>query len=286
VKNNVLDSGHAASSVKADDDRPPTAPAGPVEARNGPAPSYPIESVGNALKLLLMFRSQQTIRAAEAGKALGVARSTAHRLLAMLAYYGFVTQDQVTRAYQAGPALVEVGLSVIGLMDIRSHARPYLVDLRDAVQETVHLAQLQGTDVLFLDSIESDRPVRVGSRVGQLMPAHVTSTGKALLAELSHDELVARYGRGRLPASTKRSITSLSRLERDLREIRARGYATSVGESEPDVSAVAAVIRDRLDRAVAALSVSAPITRLDPSGTAKIAEQAKQAARRVGATLA
>src|SRR5439155_12588696 len=155
----------------------------------GPAPSYPIESVNNALKLLLMFRDHQTIRVADAGKALGVARSTAHRLFAMLHHFGFVTQDPVTRAYQAGPALVEVGLSVVGLMDIRGHARPYLTELRDEVDETVHLAQLQGARVLFLDSVESTRPVRVGGRVGQVMHAHVTSTGQLRLAEVRVDEV-------------------------------------------------------------------------------------------------
>lgn len=254
-------------------------------APNGPAPSYPIESVSNALKLLLMFRDQRTIRVADAARALGVARSTAHRLFAMHQYFGFVTQDPVTRAYQAGPALVEVGLSVVGLMDIRGHARPHLTALRDEVDETVHLTQLQGTQVLFLDSVESTRPVRVGARVGQLMPAHVTSAGKALLAELGPDELRARYGADALAAPTALAITELAQLEQELEAVRARGYAMSFGESEAEVSAVGVAIRDRNGRAVAAISVSAPFGRLDADRAERVAPLAARTADRIGATL-
>jgi IclR family transcriptional regulator, acetate operon repressor len=284
LKNRVIVCSHRVRTMTAGEE----AIDGVAEPRvpHGPTPSYPIESVSNALTLLLMFRDRQAIRTAEAGKALGVARSTAHRLLAMLAYYDFVTQDPVTRAYRAGPALVEVGVSVVGRMDIRSHARPHLLELRDAVQETVHLAELQGTYVLFLDSIESNRQVRVGSRVGQLMPAHVTSTGKALLAELSHDELAARYAAASLTASTPLSITTLAGLERALDEVRSRGYSVSAGESETDISAVGVAVHDRLGRAVAAISVSAPINRLDSDRAEQVAQRAREAAWRIGATLA
>jgi IclR family transcriptional regulator, acetate operon repressor len=272
--------------MTAGDDGPTTPP--PVRATSpaGPAPGYPIESVSNALKLLLMFRDQQTIRVADAGKALGVARSTAHRLFAMLAYFDFVTQDPVTRAYHAGPALAEVGLAVVGHMDIRAQARSHLIELRDEVNETVHLVRLEGTTVLFLDSIESTRPVRVGSRTGQLMPAHVTSSGRALLAELPVEELRNRYGSDPLPATTEQAFNTLAELEQALDEVRANGYSTSFGESEPDISAVGVAVHDRLGRAVAAISVSAPIDRLNPQRAEQIARAAKHTADAIGATLA
>jgi DNA-binding IclR family transcriptional regulator len=272
--------------MTAGDGGPATPP--PVHATSppGPAPGYPIESVSNALKLLLMFRDQQTIRVADAGKALGVARSTAHRLFAMLAYFDFVTQDPVTRAYHAGPALAEVGLAVVGHMDIRAQSRSHLIELRDEVDETVHLVRLEGTKVLFLDSIESTRPVRVGSRTGQVMPAHVTSAGRALLAELPVDELRNRYGSDPLPATTGRTIATLTELEQALDEVRANGYSTSFGESEHDISAVGVAVHDRLGRAVGAISVSAPIDRLDPQRAEQIAEAARRAAVRIGAALA
>src|SRR5215475_12021196 len=76
-------------------------------------PAYPIASVDKALRLLMLFREQTTVRLSEASAHLGVAHSTAHRLLAMLAYHGFVRQERDTKAYVAGPALIEVGLAVV-----------------------------------------------------------------------------------------------------------------------------------------------------------------------------
>lgn len=253
---------------------------------NGPAPSYPIESVGNALKLLLMFRDHRTIRVADASKALGVARSTGHRLFAMLQFYGYVVQDPESRAYQAGPALVEVGLSVVGDMDIRGNARPHLTALRDDVDETVHLAILRGTDVIFLDSVEGTRSVRVGARIGQVMPAHVTSLGKALLAELPTDELRRLYPSKNIPGGGGAAIATRAQLEKALAEVRARGYATNFGESEADLSAIGVAIHDRLGRVRGAISVSAPGARMDESHLTDMVKPAQRAAERIGSTLA
>ena len=97
------------------------------ESETGPA--YPIASVNNALLLLLLFREQPRVRLTDACKYLGVAHSTAHRLLAMLAHHGFVQQEPVTRAYVAGPALVEVGLAVVGSLNVREQARPAMEEL-------------------------------------------------------------------------------------------------------------------------------------------------------------
>ena len=90
------------------------------------APAYPISSVDNALRLLLLFREQETVRLTEACEYLNVAHSTAHRLLAMLIHHGFVRQDPRSRAYRPGPMLVEIGLAVVQKMDIRSQVRPLL----------------------------------------------------------------------------------------------------------------------------------------------------------------
>src|SRR5215218_8429335 len=85
---------------------------------------YPIASVDNALRLVLLFGESSAVRVADAAAHLGVARSTAHRLIRMLAFHGFVRQDPSSRAYVAGRALIDVGLSVVSRMDLRAVARP------------------------------------------------------------------------------------------------------------------------------------------------------------------
>ena len=99
-------------------------------------PQYPIESVDNALKLILLLGEQQEIRLTDAGTHLGVATSTAHRLLAMLTWRGFVRQDPVTKTYGPGPALTTVAFSVLRRMDIPRLAQPILDDLVQSLGET------------------------------------------------------------------------------------------------------------------------------------------------------
>ena len=249
-------------------------------------PNYPIESVDNALKLLLLFAEQKSISVSEASRAIGVAPSTAHRLLSMLQYHEFVSQNPTTRSYEAGPSLLNLGLSVVRDMDIRRIARPFMEELRSEVGETVHLTILQGKNVLFIESVESLQALRVGDRTGISLPAHCTASGKALLAELPLERFYELFPDEQLTGITPRSLTSREALERELALVRERGYATNFEESEPDVSAISAAIHDRLARLRASLAVSAPSTRLPENLVAQIAAAAMRTAAEIGKRLA
>jgi DNA-binding IclR family transcriptional regulator len=250
-------------------------------------PNYPVESVDRALALLLLLRDRRSMSVSEASRAVGVAPSTAHRLLAALQYRGFVAQDPATKAYGPGPVLLELGLSVVRGLDIRAQARPVMEALVREVGETAHLAILRGgsSDILFIESVESDKALRVANRAGMTLPAHATAAGKALLAGLSPAELHALYPVDNLPHSRPRAHTTRAALEQELASVRARGYATNFDESEPDVSAVAAAITDRAGRTRAALTVSAPLSRLDEAQVTRIAQAVLRAAGEIGAGL-
>jgi IclR family acetate operon transcriptional repressor len=254
--------------------------------RDTERPAYPIASVDKALRLLMLFREQTRVRLSQASEHLGVAHSTAHRLLAMLTYHGFVRQEQDSRAYVAGPALVEIGLAAIRQMDIRLHARPVLEDLAASFAETAHLAILEGSSVRYLDAVESSRALRVAARTGATLPANCTASGKAMLASMPESEVIALFGDGMLPALTKRSVTRVSDLLAELREARARGYALNTEESEDGVASVAAPILGRGDNPVAALVVSAPVTRLDSESAERIAARLRYDADRLSELVA
>jgi DNA-binding IclR family transcriptional regulator len=231
------------------------------ESETGPA--YPIASVNNALLLLLLFREQPRVRLTDACKYLGVAHSTAHRLLAMLAHHGFVQQEPVTRAYIAGPALVEVGLAVVGSLNVREQARPMMEELAAETGETVHLGVLEGDQVRYVDAVESERALRVVARTGTLVPAHCTSLGKALLGQLTDQQVAELYPTSAEPfrARTDKSITTQAQLIKEVSRARARGYALNAGETEDDVGSVAVAFRDFAGRP-AAIAVAAPTSRL------------------------
>lgn len=143
----------------------------PSAPEYGAPPQYPIESVDNVLRVLLLMGERQKLRLTDVSQYLGVASSTAHRLLAMLQFRGFVRQDTVTRSYVPGPGLDNLAFGVLRRLDVRNRARPVLERLNADLQETVHLGRLEGADVHFIDSIESSRALRVGSRLGRAMAA-------------------------------------------------------------------------------------------------------------------
>lgn len=248
-----------------------------------PAPTYPIASVDNALTLLSLISERDKVRVSEAAEVLGTARSTAHRLLAMLDYHGFAIQDEVTKTYAAGPQLIKVGLSAVERLSLRRLARPVLERLCDQVTETVHLVRLFGSSVVFLDSVETSRGLRVGSRIGRFMNAHCTACGKAILAQLPHEELVRLYPSGKLEQMTPRSVATLDELEKELETIRQRGYATNFGESEDDLVAVAAAIPDLPRAERAAITVAAPSTRMNKATVKSLANAVQRGAAEIGA---
>jgi DNA-binding IclR family transcriptional regulator len=251
------------------------------------APRYPIESVHNALLLLLMFCDQELLRVTEAARTLGIAPSTAHRLLAMLQYHGFVRHDPSTRSYVPGRALVDVGLSVVREMDIRRYARPFLEQLRDELGETTHLVVLQGTQVLFVDGVESPKALRAGLMTGSSLPAHFAVSGRVLLADLPPARLRELYPQARIAATNGWPAVRRDELEAELTVVREQGYATGrgVAPEQADLCAVAAPIRSDAGATVAVLAVTAPATRADAAWADRAVAALLASAQAVSASL-
>ena len=221
-----------------------------------------LTSVDNALWLLQLIGERQALRVAEAADLLGVARSTAHRLLNALRRRDFVMQDRPNGAYRPGPALHAIGLAAISRIDIRRVARPVLEELQEQTKETASLAVLEGTTIRFVDCVESVRSVRVGNRTGVVRPAHASAVGKSILAQLPISEVERRYPDEAIPAGTPAAITDRRTLLRELEEIRAQRYALNWEESAEGVSAVAVALRDTSGAPVAALGIAAPSSRM------------------------
>ncbi|MGD1173808.1 IclR family transcriptional regulator [Mycobacterium seoulense] len=255
------------------------------DAADSLAPQYPIESVDNALKLLLLLGEQPQIRLSEATRYLGVASSTAHRLLAMLAYRGFVRQDPVSKAYLPGPSLTGVASAIFSRIDIQRTATPIMRSLAERLRETVHVGMLDGASVRFVAAVEGPAAVRVASRLGRAMPAHCTSTGKVMLAQLPEPELRQLLPDERLERITSSSIGSRTELAAELAAIRERGYAINREESEEGVASVAVPIPTRAPGLRLALNAAAPLNRLDTSRYAAVAAALVKAAKEIGDQL-
>jgi DNA-binding IclR family transcriptional regulator len=236
-----------------------------------------LSSVDNALRLLALLGERRAMRVSDAAEELGVARSTAHRLLSSLRAHGFALQDKANGAYRPGPVLTEIGLTAVGRIDIRGVARPALHELRDLTGETVSLSLLEGRNVRFVDCVEGTRSVRVGDRTGLALPAHCTAGGKALLAALTPAELSRRYADQDLAVRTESSIGSWLALIAELDAVRRAGYAVNLQEGEHGISAVATVVRDLADAPLAALAVVVPAGRFDATEAARLAPAVRDA---------
>ncbi|MFD7440237.1 IclR family transcriptional regulator [Streptomyces sp. NPDC059909] len=248
--------------------------------QTSPTPAHGLESVENALSLLLLLRKQGRVRLSEAADHLGVARSTAHRLLATLRGRGFAVQG-ADKAYRPGPALYRLGMSQRSDYELVESARPHMLWLNERLGETVHLVIRAGAEARFLHSIEGTHALRVGSRAGAVLPAHLASGGKALLAELSVAELAEIYG----AQGAGHPDTDPETLHRRLGAVRRRGYAVNIGETERGVSAVGAAVHEPGGRAVAAITVSAPSLRFTRARLDEAAAVLREAVHRMEAAF-
>lgn len=249
-------------------------------------PPYALSSVDNALLLLQMLRDQGAVRVADAAEELGIARSTAHRLLSMLVYRDFAVQDS-GRNYVPGPALAADRLSGSVNQQLRKVVHPHLDTLCERVGETTNLMVRVGTQCRFLASVESPQVLHVGDRRGTILSAHACSGGKALLAELEGSQLEQLYRRA--DQDTSLEDAQWNGLLRELRAVRKQGYAVNKEKTETGVYAVGAAVHDAAGAGVAALSISAPVARFAsarvPEWVAELQATAARAEEDLRATL-
>lgn len=224
-------------------------------------PAYLINSVDHALRIAAMLQLEGELTVSEVAERLGVARSTAHRLLAMLVYRDFAVQDE-RRVYRAGPVLELAAHSPSLASRLRATALPHMHRLVGVLDESVNLAVRTGATVRFIASVECFQTLRIGSREGMVFPAHHTTAGLLLLAELTGDELDAVYPAERY-ADHPADRPDLTRLRAELSRVRRNGFALNQGRSERGVVALGVPVRSPDGTALAGLSVSMPSGRYD-----------------------
>jgi DNA-binding IclR family transcriptional regulator len=221
-----------------------------------------VPAVGRALDILELFLDHPQLSARDVSERLDLPRTTVHELLVTLvarAYLISVPGQPVQ--YRLGMPLFQLGAAFAGRLDLVREAESVARDIAAACNEAVHVAVLDGADVIYLVKVDSTHPVRMVSAVGRRLPAHCTAVGKVLLSELDRAGLDAVLGKGTLPGMAPDSITDPDRLRAHLYDVRAGGVAVDVGESDSAMRCVAAAVRDHSGVAVAAMSVSAPIIR-------------------------
>ena len=239
-------------------------------------------AVSRAFAVLeLLALADAPVRLSTIAERLAMQKSTVHRILATLSGLGYVQQEPRTGCYQASLRLWELGSGLAAQHPVKRAAAAFLQQLHQSTRETVSLTILSGDDVLYLDKLLSPRPMRFSSRIGSRVPAPLTAGGKAMLAYEPDARALIRRARERI--EEKRQV-SIDALMRELDEVRRSGFATS--SFRAGVVSFGVAIMGRDGRAAAALSVSAPESRLTKAKREAIVEQllgtCAQIAERVG----
>jgi DNA-binding IclR family transcriptional regulator len=246
-------------------------------------PTYAIASVDHALRLAVILQLEGPMTVSEAARRLGVARSTAHRLLSMLVYRDFAVQ-WADRSYRAGPVLELASQANSDLGALRTAAIGPLRQLVETLDETANLSVCMGTTCRFLLSVEGSQALRVTSREGMVFPAHQVTGGLIALAALSDEQVESLYAPDRY-AGAPEGRPDMARLFEDLRAVRRAGIAVNVERSERGVAAVGVAVKGPDGDTVAAVAASMPTVRHEPGQVGGIVAALETAAKGISDRL-
>lgn len=243
-------------------------------------------SLSKALNMLNhVCTSPVPLRFAELVDLSELPKATAHRQLNTLLEHGLVRFDEHKQAYYPGYGLLALAHRTWANLDIRDVAATPMRDLWSSTQETIHLAVLDGADVIYIDKLESPKSLRLYSAVGKKGPIYCTGVGKAMLAFMPADKQPAVIDAQAFFKHTEHTLTSPNALKANLELIRETGISLDLEEHEMGIKCAAAPIFNSRHEAVAAISVTAPVFRTSDDVYEKMKQQVKLAASTISKRL-
>lgn len=240
-----------------------------VDHRLAVDPDRPVdrggESLGSlerAVAVLDLFATtgSPTLGVTEIARQLTLPKAVVHRILSSLRAAGYVNFDEGSHRYRLGSAVLRLGAAYLRQLDVRDLARGPMEELSEATHETSTLSIRSGWTRVYVHQVVPRTDVRMEVELGRPYPLHAGSSSKAFLAYLSEPEIDDYLARP-LVALTPNTIVDPEALRREVALVRARGFAVSRGERQPDAASVAAPILDANGRPVAVMSVCGPIER-------------------------
>jgi IclR family KDG regulon transcriptional repressor len=225
-----------------------------------------LQTIEKASEVLALFdREHPEWGVREVAEALGLAKSSAHDLLTSLEQVGLLGKNGEGR-YRLGWRLVTLSETLLATTELRREARPIMEELADQYRETIHLAVLDDTKVVYVDKLEGKQAVRVElTSLGTRLYAHCSALGKVLLAYQPEENVKRIIKAEGLPRFTANTITEADELEQTLAKVRKQGYAIDQEEILPDLCCIGAPIHNHTGQVIAAISMSIPAYRFQRS---------------------
>jgi IclR family transcriptional regulator, acetate operon repressor len=248
----------------------------------------PTATVGRVTAVLDAFlEADGDLGVTELAAQLGLAKSVLHRVVSALADAEYLAHDVATRRYSLGSKAVRLGLVAVGQMRIRERALPYLRELASETGETATLSLLVGDHRVYAEQVESAQPVRQSVAIGATAALHLGASGKAMLAFLPASRVAAllRQAKQSAPQHADGSPVDIRALNKELDEIRQRGFATSQSERVLGAASAAAPVYDHHGDVVACISVAGVTVRHGADDLLRFGARAKRCADRLSAEL-
>jgi len=224
----------------------------------------PIQSADRIFSVLELITQKGELGVMEISTKLNLNKSTVHRLLASLISMGYVRQDLASGKYTLTFKLLSLAETFRSQIDVVSIAHPYLEQIMEKSKETVHLVQWEGSEVVYIDKVESNSSsVRMVSRIGLRQPMYCTAVGKAILSSISEDEVRKIWEESNIKKLTKNTIVNFEMLLNELELIRKRGYAVDNEENEIGVRCIAGYLYtyDAADDKTCIISAQSRVTK-------------------------
>jgi IclR family KDG regulon transcriptional repressor len=224
-----------------------------------------VETLIRFFKIIDLLENSSELRLKDIADKLNIDKSTIHRFLKTLLKYNFVRMNPSNKKYSLGLKFLNIATKIIDSIDIRNIAHPYLIELEEYSNETIHLTTFDGKRVVYIDKIESIKPIRMYSRIGNVAPINCTAAGKVILAFQKQGVINSIIQDLDFIPVTENTITDKKKFIEQLEEVRKNGFAVDNSEHEENICCIAAPIRDYSREVKYAVSISAIKTRMDLS---------------------
>lgn len=237
------------------------------------------------LHALIPNENEQEWGATELSKKVDMPVQTVHRLLSSLAKHGFVYKNKETRKFRLGLTLMHLGFMVWENLSIRSIARPFMEQLTQRTKESCYLTVREGSEGIFIDSVDSPQFLRITEPVGMMrLPLNIGASKKVILAHLPAKTqlhlLKELYSNPHSP-----SIPTLEEIQEELKKISKNGYAFSYGETTEGTASVAAPIFTWDNQPIASISLAGPDFRFKQDRVEELIREVKNAAQEISLEL-
>lgn len=242
-----------------------------------------IDRVFDILELLSV--EKEGLGVTDIGKRLGLHKSTVHRILSAMAERGYIEKIPDKSVYKIGLKLVEISSIYLNSVELKTEARPYLWELTSKMNQTTHLAILDGIDAVYLDKVDVIQNMRLYSQIGRRIPVYCSALGKSLLSGLPDGKLTELLARCKFIKYTENTILNKEEVFKQIIRTRSKGWSVDDEEHEAGIRCIASPIYDYTRKVVAAISISGPSAVIAPEKEEEIGQWVRDTALKISLRL-